>query len=461
MNDRIGPGVSRVRDGRPTRNDDRAALRELIPANHRRPDLLLLLACALGLLLVHSTRVGGVNLSLADALLLPVLIGLIAIQRLTVPPFVTIFFLTVIAISGTTAIVVTPYLFGVDAGAAVLSDILKMLVSFAYLICGIGLAKADLHVPVLRWFAFGASAVALVGIAIEVVGLPFLRETMYYAGTRFRGFMVDPNYWSVLAASAIAFLAWDKGTKSLIRIPLIVSLVVSVLMSGSKTGLITLAILFAILVVDRATQSRRKVEIALIFTGIGVVMVILWDRIMQALTAFVGQYVEAFPQLQRVAILIEDPVGAISEGGSGRSDTWESGITMIESSPLLGVGIGSYRAVNGALFGETTVAHNTYLQLAAEWGLPLATVFLAWMALLLIRATAMRREHPIVSDALVVRNMIIAFLIGSLSLSLNNARMFWLFLGILICLVYEKRRRTADGRGESQRTADDVRGEGS
>ncbi|WP_315107634.1 O-antigen ligase family protein [uncultured Microbacterium sp.] len=408
------------------------------PAGHTS-QLLLILGCALGLFLNHSTVVEGVNVSIADALLVILVFALAAQRRLIIPPFVIMFFLAVLAISGVTATVLTPVLFGVDAGPAVISDILKMLVSFGYLICGIGVAMAGIHMSVLRWFAIGASAVALLGIVIEVVGIPALRATMYYGGARYRGFMVDPNYWAVLACAAIAFLARDTKMRLAIRLPMILSLIVSVLLSASKTGLITMSVLLAVLAIDSARKSRLRVEIALIFVGVGIVVTAAWGTIAQAVNGLVDQYVEAFPQLQRVSLLIEDPIGAISEGGSGRADTWASGLTMVERSPFLGVGIGSYRAVNGSLFGETTVAHNTYLQLAAEWGLPLAILFLGWMVVLLVRATNITGDDVVANDGLVVRNMVIAFLIGSFSLSLNNARMFWLFVGVLIYLVYQQR----------------------
>ncbi|WP_176697152.1 O-antigen ligase [Microbacterium sp. 3J1] len=419
------------------------------PAGHTS-QLLLILGCALGLFLNHSTVVEGVNVSIADAFLVILVFALAAHRRLVIPPFVLVFFLAVVAIAGVTAAVLTPILFGVDAGTAILSDILKMLVSFGYLICGIGVAMAGIHMSVLRWFAIGASAVAALGIVIEVVGIPALRATMYYGGARYRGFMVDPNYWAVLACAALAFLVRDSTMRLALRLPMILSLIVSVLLSGSKTGLITMSVLFAVLVIDSVRKSRLKVEIALLFVGVGVAVTVAWGAITQAVNGVVNQYVEVFPQLQRVSLLIEDPIGAISEGGSGRADTWESGLTMVERSPVFGVGIGSYRAVNGSLFGETTVAHNTYLQLAAEWGLPLAILFLGWMGVLLVRATRMSGEDSAADDALVVRNMIIVFLIGSFSLSLNNARMFWLFVGVLIYLVYQQ-RWGAEGKKDAAR----------
>lgn len=417
--------------------------------------LPLVLACLTGLFLSHSANVGGVNLSIADILLVLTLLALVALQRIIVPPFIVVFFTTLVIVSGLTAMVATPITFGVSPDSGVLSDLLKTFVSLLYLICGVGIAGLRVHIDVLRWFAFGAAGVAIFGIAMEVTGIRLMAETMYYGGIRFRGFMVDPNYWAVLASSAIAFLAWDRGVRPIIRAGLIISLVISVFLSGSKTGLITLLALGCLLLFGRINRSKNKLGLRFALSLAIVLVAISFTTIIDDLQRLVNQYIGVLPQLARVSVLIQDPLGAITEGGSGRSSAWESGLTMIERSPFVGVGIGAYRAVNGALFGETTLAHNTYLQLAAEWGLPLAALFFGWLVVLLVRASRQTTGSHDSRDVVAVRNMVIVFLIGSMSLSLNNARMFWLFLGILIYLVYYLRGKSVPEPRNQSAVGDD------
>jgi O-antigen ligase len=63
--------------------------------------------------------------------------------------------------------------------------------------------------------------------------------------------------------------------------------------------------------------------------------------------------------------------GAISQGtGSQRTDLWYSGLQMIKWSPIVGIGHGRFAEEAGL------VAHNSYVQALAEWGLPGGTMFI-------------------------------------------------------------------------------------
>ncbi len=411
------------------------------------PKAILVVICTMALLLNHSARVAGLNLSLADPLMALVLLLLAAMRQLIIPVFVLLFFFLVVVVSGITAMFVTPGLFGVYPDLSTLSDLVKLVVALLYIICGVGIARLGVHISALRWYAIGASLVALLSVVAEFGGR-FLPDSMYYAGFRFRGFMVDPNYWAVLAASAIAFVIWDRGLRKWARFGMVLCLMASILLSGSKTGLITLAVLAVVLIFERMRRSEGSVGFNVFLLMAVVALALLWQPIMTVVAQAISEGSTTFPQLSRISILVEDPSGAISESGSARGDAWGSGLAMIGTSPWVGVGLGTYQAVNEAMFGEATVAHNTYIQIAAEWGLPLGVLFFGWLASLLLRASM--RERSTVGDILVVRNMVITFLAGSFSLSLNNARMFWLFLGILIFLVLD-RARNSTGADPSHR----------
>ena len=89
--------------------------------------------------------------------------------------------------------------------------------------------------------------------------------------------------------------------------------------------------------------------------------------------------------------------------------------------------MGTYLEVAHALTGGAVLAHNTYLQILAEWGIPLALALFTGIA----AVTARRPPDPerralwgIGSTALLV------LLVGSMGLSLNNSRVFWVLLGV-------------------------------
>ncbi|MDD4146844.1 MAG: hypothetical protein PHS83_07135, partial [Clostridia bacterium] len=72
-------------------------------------------------------------------------------------------------------------------------------------------------------------------------------------------------------------------------------------------------------------------------------------------------------------------------------------------------------------------AENTYLQLAAEWGLPVAIIFFSYLFYVISKATFSRKNKGETDS--ILRDILIIFLISSLAISLNHARLFWVVLG--------------------------------
>src|SRR5699024_4830073 len=94
----------------------------------------------------------------------------------------------------------------------------------------------------------------------------------------------------------------------------------------------------------------------------------------------------ALPSLERVLTIFTNIDSAVSESGSGRSVAWNTSIEIIKLSPLIGIGIANYIQLSTQFFGVGNIAHNTYLQLLAEWGMPLALLFLSYVFLVITKA---------------------------------------------------------------------------
>ena len=90
------------------------------------------------------------------------------------------------------------------------------------------------------------------------------------------------------------------------------------------------------------------------------------------------------------------------------------------------------------------LAHKTFLQLAAEWGIPLTVALFTFISIILIKSNTVNESNTEIS--IVLRDIIILLLVGSMAISLNNARVLWLFLGALVFLIRKKlnRRRKYD-----------------
>jgi O-antigen ligase len=106
------------------------------------------------------------------------------------------------------------------------------------------------------------------------------------------------------------------------------------------------------------------------------------------------------------------------------------------SHPLLGVGIGCYREANARYAPELGEhdAHNTYVSLAAEMGLP---GLLLWLGLVgSVLAQVRRRRARLEADDrmiqfLWIERAVIGFLVASLFASYAGVTVFYLFLAVL------------------------------
>ena len=63
---------------------------------------------------------------------------------------------------------------------------------------------------------------------------------------------------------------------------------------------------------------------------------------------------------------------------TARWEIWKNGLTLIASRPILGVGAGAFPIAEGSLHkgGKWNAAHNSFIQIAAELGLPGLGVYL-------------------------------------------------------------------------------------
>jgi O-antigen ligase len=116
----------------------------------------------------------------------------------------------------------------------------------------------------------------------------------------------------------------------------------------------------------------------------------------------------------------------------------ENGLKLVADHPVLGIGIGCFNQAIVRYMPELGPsgkdAHNTYLSLAAEMGLP---GLLLWLGLVgSVLAQVRRRRARLEADdrtiqALWIHRAIIGFLIASFFGSYSGITMFYLFLGIL------------------------------
>jgi O-antigen ligase len=125
-----------------------------------------------------------------------------------------------------------------------------------------------------------------------------------------------------------------------------------------------------------------------------------------------------------------------SDSARERFEILKTGLHIAASHPLLGVGIGCYRQANARYapqLGERD-AHNTYVSLAAETGLP---GLLLWLGLVgSVLAQVRRRRAQLEADdrtiqVLWIYRAIIGYLVAAIFASYAGLTISYLFLGIL------------------------------
>ncbi|MFP7365032.1 O-antigen ligase family protein [Corynebacterium callunae] len=384
----------------------------------------------------HASRAVGMNLSIADIFLCITVILLAISSDLYIPKFSFIFVMFLLVTVLVTSMIFTPIQFGVQPQfGSMIGGLIKIIVAFLYFIVGASVSRLNLHRVILKWYSIGAVSIAAIGIFISMLGLSVFKDVLFYSGLRFRGFMNDPNFYSTLACAGIAYFAFNSSINKIVKWGAISVLAFSVLLAGSKTGLIILAVLVLLITLTKALRSKNFIPL-----GILVILFLLAFPFLSSIRTYLLNLTlsnkDRFPQLERISVLLsDDPLNALSGDGSTREDSWQHGISIIKESPIFGVGIGTYTDVNKVLNSSHILAHNSYIQIAAESGIILTVVLFTSIGFLLFASVKSGSARFEDQDIDTVRVMVMVFLVGSLSLSLNNARMFWVFLGILSYLI--------------------------
>ena len=300
-------------------------------------------------------------------------------------------------------------------------DIALVLVAYAFL------TDARAKLTVFKGWALGTVTAVIAGLLFG----PSLSATE----GRFVAVGTDPNEFATLSVASIAFcvgLAITRGRASVERALWSLFAVIAclaVFLTGSRGGLVALA---AAAVAAVAVAQRRR------------------GRALAAVIALCGLAVAYFSAIAppEVRARIINP-----GSGTGRTDLWTVATRMIEANPLLGVGVGNFPEEAGryllvpGLLRETQfivvdpkVAHNAYLEVAAETGLPGLALFVALLGTAFascrrawLRAEAIGDRHlSVAARALFVA--LVAYAVAIVWLSQQYGKQLWLLLALAFAL---------------------------
>ena len=119
---------------------------------------------------------------------------------------------------------------------------------------------------------------------------------------------------------------------------------------------------------------------------------------------------------------------------------WEAGLTMIKKNPMTGVGIGNYKPTViqynsvGLAHADPHIAHNGFLEVAAEMGLPAFVVFLIFFGTTFYsirkteRLARARDQQVLAAIALGMQAALLGVWVAIIFVSGEYTKLFWLIL---------------------------------
>lgn len=411
------------------------AANSLLVEKKRNTPIVIVTVFLMSVFLNQSNVLFGINLSLSDFLILGLVIHLIMKQELNLPLTHIVVFsaFSILILFHSLFIIPNQYMIAADP-LATLIDYTKLLVVFLYYTIGFNLSRLKLTDYFLKGFVVGSVAIGFIGILISFVPIPYLSSIMLFGESRLIGFMNDPNFFAVIQCCALSILLRMKPLNPIVRIGSIGIILLSIISSGSKSAIILVALYSGYYLIGKVVKTEKTTPLKIVsalLMGLGLLAVI--PILLSYTDELMAMIVDRFPIFSRVELLFTDFSSAVSDGGSGRAQVWETAILMIDSAPLLGVGLGNYIPIANQFIHDPNVAHNTYLQLAAEWGIVLTVLFFSYVGSTLINTKkSLSENNQENQNRQMIRDILIIFLIASVSISLNNARIFWLVLGMSV-----------------------------
>jgi len=187
----------------------------------------------------------------------------------------------------------------------------------------------------------------------------------------------------------------------------------AVVLAASRGGLLTAAVALLVipLTLPNLSVARRSVLIA----GVAAIVVSVATWLPQAVP-------DLERNLDRLARVDEDLLGGTM---TGRTDIWAAGAQVFATSPIIGVGIGSYTRAVEPIYGRAVGAHNAFWSVTVTSGLVGGLLFVAMFIVVL---AGLFVNPPRRIDYMV---LFAALLVGAFPSNAENNKFLWYILAVL------------------------------
>lgn len=189
--------------------------------------------------------------------------------------------------------------------------------------------------------------------------------------------------------------------------------------AASRGGFLGLVVGLILLAWQSRTRFRKLMPLMSLMVGLGLVTI-------------------ASPLGQRLF----NPTNADLASTQIREQLWSAALQMIKAHPIVGVGLGMFKPSAASLTNGKLdyIAHNTYLEIAAEMGVPALFVYLMILLGSLQTLGKVRRQSTRMGPTLLrqaspgLRSGVIGCSVSLSFCSMENFKLFWLVLFLSMCL---------------------------
>ncbi len=199
----------------------------------------------------------------------------------------------------------------------------------------------------------------------------------------------DPNDLALLLIMLLPFLFYlfstSRGVLSIVVLGFAMVCLYGIVLTQSRAGLLTLLSVGALTMWRSTLSGKSKVMIVLI-------------------AALVFGVLAGSTYWERMGT-IWNPRDEVDSTAAGRTDVWKTGLIIMATHPL-GVGISGFETAEGLShggFGKWSAAHNSFLQIGVELGVPGLIVFLLWITHTIKALRRIQKRPPMPVTALKIQ----------------------------------------------------------
>ncbi len=249
----------------------------------------------------------------------------------------------------------------------------------------------------------------------------------------------DANYFAACAVVVVPLcIWWTLNGARWHRVYAFVCLLVTIIgivLSASRGGL--LALVAGVLVLGMKSKRRAKTFI---------------------LTAAILGIVVALTPASPLHRFLQ-PTASDSQSANLRVRLWTAALKMIRDHPIAGVGIDNFASniptYGGPELTDLHVAHNTYLQIAAEAGMPTLLAYIGMLMSALAYLSRLRRQARnvgamLLSDAAIgIQAGLCGVAVAGMFMSAQMLKMFWLMIALSASLQVLLPKHVRPGGGKN------------